>query len=314
MKPAVACLLAALVLPVSSAQQPQNQVQPDETFRVDVKLVRVIATVKDKQGSPVGNLQKSDLILTDNGAPQEISVFEKHTAQPLSVAILLDISGSTAKEMKGQTAAVARFVSALFKEGNPDDQAALYSFNWQIGREVNWTRNVSRFSESMKKLKAEAGTALYDAIYVAANDLADRDGRHVMIVVSDGGNTFSTKDFHAAREAAHAADAVIYPVLTMPVTADAGRNIGGENALTTFARETGGKVFAPGAEGLDQAFGDILRDLRTQYLVGYYPRRVPLTKNRFHRLELRTVNPDLHVVSRTGYYGDAEPSADSPRR
>lgn len=288
--------------------------EPDATFRVDVKLVRVIATVKDKNGQPVGDLKKSDIALTDNGAPQEISLFERHTAQPLSVAVLLDISGSTAKEMKGQTAAVGRFVSALFKEGNPDDKASLWTFNWQIGQDVPWTRSPGRFSATLKHLKAEAGTALYDAIWVASRDLAEREGRHVMIVVSDGGNTFSKKDFHAAREAAHAADAVIYPILTMPITNMAGRNIGGENALTTFARETGGKVFAPGAEGLDQAFADILRDLRTQYLIGYYPRRVPLTKNRFHRLEIRTVNPDLQVVSRTGYYGDAEPSSDAPRR
>lgn len=297
---------ALLLLPVSAQQ--------DETFRVDVKLVRVIATVKNAGGEPVGDLKKTDLTVTDNGAPQEISLFEKHTAQPLSVAILLDISGSTAKDMKIQTAAVGRFVSALFKEGNPDDQAALWAFNWQISEEVRWTRNASRFGDAMKKLKAEAGTALYDAIYVSANDLADREGRHVIVVVSDGGNTFSTKDFHAAREAAHKADAVIYPVITVPITADAGRNIGGENALTTFAHETGGKIFAPGAEGLDQAFSAILRDLRTQYLIGYYPRKVPLTKNRFHTLEVRTVNPNLHVVSRTGYYGDAESSPNSPRK
>jgi len=298
---------AALLFAPLSAQQ-------EETFRVDVKLVRVIATVKNVKGEPVGDLKKTDLKLTDNGALQEIALFERQTAQPLSVAVLLDISGSTAKDMKIQTAAVSRFISALFKEGNPDDKAALWAFNWQISEEVHWTRNASRFPAAMKRLKAEAGTALYDAIYVAANDLDDRDGRHVIVVVSDGGNTFSNKDFHAAREAAHKADAVIYPVITTPITNEVGRNTGGEHALTTFAGETGGKVFAPGAEGLDQAFADILKDLRTQYLIGYYPRKVPLTKNRFHTLELRTVNPDLHVVSRTGYYGDAEPSSSSPRK
>jgi Ca-activated chloride channel homolog len=301
-------LLTALLAVLSAGAQ------QEETFRVDVKLVRVIATVKNAQGQAVGNLQKTDLKVFDNGAPQEISLFEKHTAQPLSVAILIDISGSTAKDMKVQTAAVVRFVSALFKEGNPEDQASLWAFNWQISQEVAWTRSASRFSGTMRHLKAEAGTALYDAIYVASEDLSDRQGRHVMVVVSDGGNTFSKKDFHAAREAAHKADAVIYPVVTMPITNDAGRNIGGENALTTFALETGGKIFAPGAEGLDEAFTAILRDLRTQYLIGYYPKNVPLTKNRFHKLEVRTENPDLHVVSRTGYYGDAEPTSNSPRK
>ncbi len=289
--------------------------QDDATFRVDVKLVRVIATFKDKNGTPVGDLKKEDVTLLDNGAAQQITLFERHTAQPLSVSILLDISGSTAKEMKYQNAAVSRFVNALFREGNPDDRAKLYAFNWQVSEETKWTRNPGTLTGRLRHLKAEAGTALYDAIYFASENIAERPGRHVIVVVSDGGNTVSAKDFHAALESAHSADAVIYPVLTMPITNEAGRNTGGENALTTLAQTTGGKVFAPGLLNLDQAFNDILRDLRTQYLIGYYPKNVPLTKNRFHKLEITTRNPELRVVSRTGYYGEAEPSSSSaPRR
>jgi len=107
---------------------------------------------------------------------------------------------------------------------------------------------------------------------------------------------------------------VIYPILTVPITNDAGRNRGGENALTMFAQTTGGKVFAPGISGLSEAFSDILRDLRTQYLIGYYPRNVPLTKNRFHRIEIKPLNSELQVISRTGYYGDAENSTESPHK
>ena len=278
----------------------------EPTFRVDVKLVRAIATVKDVNGKPIGDLKKEDLIVRDNGAEQKVVLFERHTAQPLSVAVLLDISGSTAKEMKGQTEAVGRFLKALFGEGNPDDRASLWAFNWQVGQEVPWSKGAGRFTDRMKRLKAEAGTALYDAIYFASRDISDRDGRHVLVVVSDGGNTDSAKTYHQALEAAHKADAVIYPVLTVPITADAGRNTGGEHALIQMAQTTGGKMFAPGMNGLDQAFADILRDLRTQYLIGYYPKGVPLTRNRFHTLDIRTRDPQLRVVSRTGYYGDAD--------
>ena len=118
-----------------------------------------------------------------------------------------------------------------------------------------------------------------------------------MVIVTDGGDTTSNKNFHDALEAAQMADAVIYPMLVMPITNDAGRNIGGENALTTMAAGTGGRVFAPsvGPE-LDHAFAEILKDLRTQYLLGFYPKDVPPTKNRFHKIEVRVRRPDLRVL------------------
>jgi Ca-activated chloride channel family protein len=136
-----------------------------------------------------------------------------------------------------------------------------------------------------------------------------------MIVVTDGGDTTSAKDFHAALEAAQMADAVIYPILVMPITNDAGRNIGGENALATMAAGTGGRVFAPsiGAD-LDAAFAEIIRELRTQYLLGFYPRDVPVTANRFHKLEVRVRRQGLRVSARNGYYGDAEADSGERRR
>jgi Ca-activated chloride channel homolog len=287
--------------------------QQEPVFRVDVQLVRLLATVKDVNGSPVAGLQKSDFEIAENGVRQEIALFERHTAQPLSVAILLDISGSTAREMKYQTDAVARFLKALFGEGNPDDRAALFTFNWEITRAVNYSRQLSQFTEGLKRLKAEAGTSLYDAILLASEDIADREGRHVLVVVTDGGDTVSATNFTKALKAAHQADAVLYPILTVPIANEAGRNVGGENALTTMAQTTGGRMFAPGINGIDQAFADILRDLRTQYLIGYYPRNVPMPKDPFHRITVRAVRPELRVITRTGYYGDADPSG-SPRR
>src|SRR4051812_29498463 len=104
----------------------------ESVFKIDVRLVRLIATVKDPTGKPVGGLSKEDFTVLDNGAKQTISLFERHTSQPLSVAILVDTSGSTGKEMKYQTDSVQRFLTALFKEGNPDDSASLLTFNWQV--------------------------------------------------------------------------------------------------------------------------------------------------------------------------------------
>jgi Ca-activated chloride channel family protein len=131
----------------------------------------------------------------------------------------------------------------------------------------------------------------------------------VLVVVTDGGDTTSRKTYHQALEAAQRADAIIYAILVMPITNDAGRNIGGENALTTLTASTGGRVFVPAlGAGLDSAFSEILSDLRTQYLIGYYPKNVPFTKDRFHRLELKLARPDLRAITRNGYYGDSEKS------
>jgi Ca-activated chloride channel homolog len=277
-----------------------------DVFRVEVKLVRVIATVKDTSGGTIGGLNKEDFTIFDNGVKQEIAVFDRHTAQPLSIALLIDASGSTAKDLKFEVDSVTRFLKAVFRGGNPDDAVALYSFNWQVTRHVDYSRRADVFERSLRKIRGEAGTSMYDAIYLASDDINDRPGRHVVVVVTDGGDTVSVKSYHDALRAVHDADAVLYSILVMPITNDAGRNIGGENALAGLAQSTGGKVFAPGINGLDMVFDEILRDLRTQYMLGFYPRNLPFTRDRFHKLTVKTAKPNLRVISRTGYYGDAE--------
>lgn len=283
--------------------------QDNATFRVDVQLVRLLATVKDNSGKPIGGLGKEDFTIFDNGVKQQISVFERQTGQPLSVGILVDISGSTAKELKYETESVSRFLAALFKEGSPEDRASLFLFNWQVTQAVDYTRRHEQIARALRAVKAEAGTSMYDAIYLASGDIRERDGRHVLILISDGGDTFSSKGFHEALEAAHKADAVLYAVLVMPITNDPGRNIGGENALTTMTQTTGGKMFVPNLSDLDGVFDEILRDLRTQYLIGYYPKSVRLTKDRFHKLKVEVGRKDLRVLTRTGYYGEFDSSA-----
>jgi len=281
----------------------------DTTFRVDVNLVRILATVKDSAGRLVGTLNKEDFTLLDNGAPQQIAVFERRTEQPLLVSLLIDNSGSTAKDLKYEIESVNRFLRALFSEGNPKDALALYSFNYEVRMLANFTRSQATLERSLRGIKGEAGTSLYDAIWLASRELEDRDGRKVIVVVTDGGDTTSSKDFHAALKAAQLADAVIYSVLVMPITNDAGRNIGGENALTTLGLRTGGRVFAPNlGPGIDRAFSDILKELRTQYSLGFYPRNVPLNADPFHKLEIRAPG-DLRVSARNGYYGETENSS-----
>lgn len=279
----------------------------DSVIRVNVRLVRLLATVKNFAGALIGSLGKTDFTVYDNGVKQEIAVFERQTEQPLSVAVLIDTSGSTGIQLKYELDSVDRFFKALLREGNPEDAAALYSFNWQVSLMSSYTRRLAHLEAQLKSLKSEGGTSLYDAIYLAARDLEGREGRHVMIVVTDGGDTTSTKDFHAALEAAQLSDTVLYPVLVIPIQNDAGRNVGGENALTTLAAGTGARVFFPGLGAeLDKAFDDILRELRTQYLIGYYPKDVPATKDRFHKVQVKLSDSRLRVLTRSGYYGEFE--------
>ena len=290
--------------------------QDSAPIRVDVRLVRILATVKDQTGAPVGSLEKTSFAVRDNGALQQIAVFERETEQPLSIAILIDTSGSTAKDLKYETESVTRFVRAVMRSGNPLDMVALYSFNWEVVKQTGFTRDATTVDHQLRQLHGEAGTSLYDAILLASRDIEERQGRKVLVIVTDGGDTTSRTSFQRAAEAAQLADTVIYPVLVTPVTNEAGRNIGGENALTTLGQRTGGRVFEPtlGAE-MDSAFDGILRDLRTQYLLAFYPRNVPLTTDRFHTLTVTVsgVAPDQgwKVAARSGYYGEAQPATAS---
>ncbi|HUA19733.1 MAG TPA: VWA domain-containing protein [Bryobacteraceae bacterium] len=298
-RPAVFLLTSLLC--AAPAARPQ-----DTVIRVNVRLVRMLVTVQDANGQLIGSLNKSDFTVFDNGVKQDIAVFERRTEQPLSVAMLVDTSASTGIQLRYELESVSRFLKTLIGEGNPDDSVALYSFNWQVTLHAGYTRRFARLDQILKQLRSDGGTSLYDAIYLASRELEYRDGRHVMVLVTDGGDTTSTKDFHEALEAAQLADTVLFPVLVVPITNPAGRNIGGENALTTLSQGTGGHVFTPslGAE-LDKAFDDILRELRTQYLIGFYPKDVPPARDPFHTLKVDVQGKNFRVITRSGYYGDA---------
>jgi Ca-activated chloride channel family protein len=291
---------AAFVLLLPAFAQPT-------TIKVDVSLVHAVATVKNSDGQLVGNLEKGDFEVYDNGVKQEIAVFEHHTDQTLSVALQIDTSGSTAKELKYESDACSRFARALLGQGNPLDALSLYTFNWQVRQELGFSRDLRTVDARLKLLHGEAGTALYDALVFGARDLEGREGRKAVVVVTDGGNTVSKFTIVDALEAAHMADAVIYSVVVMPITNEAGRNTGGEHSLQFLAERTGGKIFFPAAgPELDKVFDNIIRELRTQYMIGFYPKGTPLSKDRFHKLEVRVKRSDLTVSARNGYYGEAE--------
>ncbi len=307
--PYVAAALAIICVSVASAQfkpaTPAREGAQDQTptFSIKVDLVRLLVSVRDQNGKLVTDLGKSDFQISDTGTPQQIAVFERNTSLPLSVAVLIDTSGSTRIDLRYEVQSVQRFITSLLKSGNPEDAFELFSFNWRTNLELDFSRNKAHAERALRALQGEGGTSLYDAIFLASETLGHREGRHVMIIVTDGGDTTSLKKYQDALVAAQEADAVLYPIVVIPVQGDAGRNTGGEHALATLAASTGGRIFNPEGFGqLDTAFADILLELRTQYLLGFYPREVRQQSRLFHPIRVELHDPKLKVNARTGYY------------
>ena len=294
---AAAAVLASSFAALSAQEEPP-------TFRVDVSLVNVLVTVKDAHGKPLGDFEKEDFTILDGGVPRPIMVFERRTDRPLSVALMIDASLSTAVEIAQERISARTFIQRLLREGShPADRVAVLKFSAYVDLLANFTRSIRTLSRALRAVQPESGTSLYDAILLASEELAGREGRRVMIIITDGGDTTSNTTFQQALRATHAIDAVIYGMIVMPIKSDAGRNTGGENALKALAGNTGGATFVQlGTETLDDAFDQILRNLRTQYLLGYYPPELPETNETFRSIEVRVNRSDVTVLARKGYF------------
>ena len=298
----IAFLVLAALWPAAVAF---GQAPAETVFTADVSLVNLLVTVKDERGAPVADLTREDFRVTDGGKPQEIAVFEKRTNRPLSVALMVDASLSTAVELKFEREAASRFLANLLGAGShPDDRAAVYKFSDYVEMLAPYTRRQGLLTKALNEVRPETGTSVYDGILLIAEELERRDGRRVIVIVTDGGDTTSRVSFADGLKAAHDADAAIYPVIVVPIRSDAGRNTGGENALKTFARNTGGQAFIQhGAANLGEAFDEILRSLRTQYLIGYYPsthEKAP--RDGFRRIRVDAAPAGAAVLSRSGYF------------
>jgi Ca-activated chloride channel family protein len=296
--------IVTLALFVATAAQAQE----DVSFKVDVSLVTVLVNVKDERGAPIADLEPHDFTVLDGGVEREIAVFERRTDRALSVALMLDASLSAAKELPYERDAAKRFLASLLGPGSqPADRAAVLKFSDFVDLLVGFTRSQSRLTRALNEIRADSGTSVYDAILLASQVLERREGRRVMVVITDGGDTTSRIPFPEALAAVHGIDGVIYGIIVVPIQSDAGRNVGGENALKTLASNTGGETFIQyGTADLDQAFQGILLNLRTQYLIAYYP---PETAGRdgFRPTEIRVKRAGARVLARNGYFVPSDP-------
>jgi Ca-activated chloride channel family protein len=288
----------------------QSEKEPSEaSFQVDVNLVNLLVTVKDARGAPVADLEKEDFTVLDGGGERDVAVFERRTNRPLSVALMLDTSLSTAKEFRFERESGKRFLKSLLGRGaHEDDRVAILQFSDSVEMLTGFTDSSKRINKAMKLLEQGGGTSMYDAILLTSRQLKRRTGRRVMVIITDGGDTTSYMSYQDAQKAAQDIDAVIYGIIVIPIRADAGRNIGGENALKTLAANTGGETFVQYAdENLDEAFDEILESLRTQYLIAYYPPERTSDEERFRRVEVNVARSGARVFSRNGYYLSKRP-------
>jgi Ca-activated chloride channel family protein len=303
------CLLGACAL----AQDPQkgdrvppgSQSQKDEsTFRVNVRLVNVFTTVTDSRGAPVADLTKDDFRLLEDGVPQTVRVFEKESALPLSIALAIDTSPSTMRDFKLEVSSARRFVHSILR---PEDRLSVFEVTENVDQLTGFTSDLKRIEHGIDSLRVGPGTSIYDAIFLCSGALLDREGRKVLVLITDGGDTTSKADYNGALRRAQQAEAIVYSIIVVPIEADAGRNLGGEHALIQISNDTGGKYYyAEGEQQLDTAFRKISDELRTQYLIGFYPnRKVSDSPFRRIKVELSKKDPDgrlYQVRHRAGYY------------
>lgn len=299
--------------PLISAHQPAAQAgQPpthlDDGIRVKVNLVNVFLSVNDASGAPVGGLQKRDFVLSENGHPETIRVFERDSSLPLSIALAIDTSLSVHKDLVLEKQAAHEFVHTLVR---PADQLDLLAFAGDVTEYVPFTSDLHRIDRAIDRLNGIGPTALYDAIYLAAQKLETHSGRKVIVVVSDGDNSMPGVDYEAARKAALQSQAMIESIIIVPIAASAGRDTGGEHALIQLSSDTGGKYFYVQQPGeLAAAFRKVSEDLRAEYLLGYYPAAIKSDSD-FRRIHVALTNPGLNAEYslhyRTGYYAIVAP-------
>lgn len=315
-----------LTLPLA-AQDPQNPAPPGddqstETLKVNVDVVQLFFNVKDKKGGLIPNLPKESFDIFEDGKPQTIKYFKAESDLPLTLAILIDASGSQRQVLDIEKEVGGSFLESTLR---PKDMASIFSFDVDVNLLQDFTGSVSRLKHALNDVKINSGTGacanlpglgggpipcpstgprgtvLYDAVYLASHDaFAQEVGRKAMILLTDGEDQGSRLKIRDAIEAAHKADTICYVLLI----ADRGVAMGfGGGDMKKLTAETGGRVIEVGNkyEKLKQAFDQISQELRSQYNIGY----TPTNNNRdgsFRKIEIKTKQGDYKIQARSGYY------------
>jgi len=263
---------AAIVLEAPAATRQQTRAGG---IRVQTDLVNILVSVTDEKGRPVLDLPQEAFQLSEEGVPQKIERFEAETNRPLDLALMVDSSMSTLKDLKFETEAAAHFIRQVVR---PGDTLGVFEFAETVTQLGVFSDDVPRLQAYARHITPGAGTSVYDAVVLGSNALKFRpvDRRRAIVLVTDAGETTSASDFDEARRAATASGALLYSIVIRPVKNESGRNTAGEHALITITDNTGGAMFIlDELSQMEEMFDRIDRELRTQYLLGYYSQPEP---------------------------------------
>lgn len=303
------------------AQKPKAQPEPQEelpTIKVDVELVNVMFTVRNKNSALISTLTKDDLTVYEDGKAQTTKYFTRETNLPLTIGLLVDVSGSQETLIPQEKYAAGQFFDQVLKA---KDMAFLISFGADaelLQDSTNSTRLLKRALEGLRlstsvgglhpgpvPTSRQKGTILYDAVYLAANEkLKTEVGRKAIVLITDGmdfGSSYKLKD---AIEMAHKADTMIYSIYYVDQRAYYGRGFGGasDSDLKKMSEETGGRLFHVGRNNtLEDIFKQIQEEMRSQYALAYSPTN-DVRDGSYRKLEIRPSDRTLKVQARRGYY------------
>jgi len=291
-------------------------------IRVDVSLVNVGFSVRDERGVLVTDLKQDDFEILEDGVPQHISFFAKSQDVPLNLGLVMDVSGSQQSFIKPHLKDLQSFLKTVLSKR---DKAFLMTFANRLSLISDYTDSSKDLVDELKDFQHERnprnrstypivgpaefrilGTAFYDAIFYGSTQMMqniDR-GRRALIIFSDGEDNSSAHHMLDAIEAAQANDVLLFTIRYTELSRDGrinARNKYGISVMERLARETGGLDFDGEGKGLVEGFKQIGEQLRAYYELAYHTSNPPGDKT-FHKIVIRSKQPNLTVRAKTGYY------------
>jgi VWFA-related protein len=308
-----ACVAGAMAAAMAVPATAQDATQQAPVIRTQVNLVNLFVTVRDKNKRIVTDLKQEDFKIEEDGAPQQIAFFSKEVTLPITLALLLDTSGSEQFMLGAIQDMGGRFMDRVLRKG---DEALVMSFDTDVDLLSDFTDDRGQLDRAIRKTRINTpmsggminpgpvpnshvtGTALYDAIYLACNEKLNTEaGRKAIVIVSDAQDEGSKVRLEEAIEAAQRTDTVIHILLV------ADPHFGGNQGVARrISEETGGRmIVANNEKHLSEAFDQISEELRSQYTLGYYPTNTT-HDGKFRKIKVDMSNHDLKVLARKGYY------------
>ena len=310
--------------PVSTAPAQPEDDQSVATFKLQVNLVDMFFTVKDKQGNLVPHLTQDDCTVFEDKQPQKLKTFVAETHQPITLGILLDTSGSQMRVLPLEQDVGSQFLERVLTK---KDEAFLLSFDVNVDLLQDYTNSPRLLSRAMSKAEintaggggggipgagggtipsigAPKGTVLYDAVYLASNEKMNQEaGRKAMILLTDGEDEGSVHKIQDAISAAQKSNVILYTILIADRGFYGGFGYSGYSAMKKLTEETGGRLIDVGNNGkkLEDAFQQIEDELRTQYVASYTPSNTKLDGT-FRHVTVECRGDGLKVQVRKGYF------------